>query len=152
MLSWTYRRMRVAASAYSPALEGELVRMSMKKSRAEDVWRAGLPSWARCGAHASQIAVASAMGMGGVMRARAMSRSGMSRRRWKRREMPPRSILEAPLMRGAYRKASMAAWRSSSSVGNIGAAEDPGGGVSLMVSGGSGSVGGCGTVGFYGGS
>ena len=127
MVSCAYRRMRVAASACSPALEGKLVRMFAKKLRDVAPWGAGVPSCARWRTHASQISVASAMGIGGVMRARAMGRPGVSRRRWRRGEMSPMYMLEASRKRSACKKASKAAWRSPSFVGNVGSADDLGG-------------------------
>jgi len=85
------------------------------------------------GGHASQILVASALGISGIMRERAMSRSGMSKRRCKWIEMSPKFVCVALPRRGACRKAIKAARRPSSAVITKGAVVGSWRGVSPLV-------------------
>ena len=83
--------------------------------------------WTRCslvcevGDHASYILVASALGIGGRMREKAMSCPSMSKRRCMRMEMFSRCVCVASPRRGACRKAVMAAWHPSSADVSMGA-------------------------------
>ena len=97
--------------------------MFVKKSRAKEPWDAGVPSCSRWEDQVSHIPVVSAMGIGGVMRERAMSRSGVSKRRCRRREMSPRYMCAAFRRLGAIMKAVRATCRSSATVESRGSVD-----------------------------